>query len=535
MKNGIFKKLKSVLCIVLATVLIGTTTACGSNNASSQQGKGTASSGDKKVVNIALSENLNTLDPLDSDNLPMDSLSKMIYDTLVESDQKGNYTPGAAESWTTSSDGLTWTFKLRKGIKYTNGEDLNADCVVTTMERLIKEPELAIANTYWGSLGGVKKVDDYTVQITMKEKFAPMLLALSFTPIIPAKAWAQDGKKMYTEQKCIGTGPWKFVQWVDGQYVHLVKNPDFWGKDKFNSYYDEVYLRMTSEISTAISAQLSGEVQAYINSDGIPANMLTRYKGTENKINLTTIDSSTFYYMGFSMKESSPFYDKKVREAFEFAIDRQQLADKVLFGKGTVPNSIICNPVVGYNPDLPKYEYNPTKAKQLLSESSYKGKKIVLYSHTNTLKAQDMLVAISAMLNSVGFNTSVQVVEPATLRDLRATGNYDCFMVTNYCQGGDPFPVLNYRILNDGHHSMYKNPEMMSIIKQSNQELDPKKREQLLQKFSALMREESAPQTALVQLKLTEAVNYGLTGVEIYQNGFFSFRYVSFDKSKAKA
>lgn len=531
--------MKVLASIMLVIALVFAVSGCGSSSGdkkdsttggektSSVSGGNKTDSTKKKVFTVALSENPNNIDPHDQDNLPVDSMLKSVFDTLVVSDQKGNYSPSLAESWESSEDGLTWTFKLRKGVKFHNGEDFTSASVVATMQRLIDHPELVCANTYWPTLKEVKAVDDYTAQIILSDKVGAFLLAVSSTPIIPAKAWEEMGTKLFTEQKMYGTGPWKFVEWVDGEYIHLEKNEDFWGD--FDSYYDEVYMRHILETSTAISAHLAGEVQAYIASDGIPSNMLSRYEGTEDKIDIIKYTSGNYYYMGFQCKEGHPFSDVNTRKAFDHAINRQLIIDQIL-GAGSVPNGVIPSTAFGYNTDLEPYEYNPEKAKEYLAKSSYKGEPIVLSSNTGTLKSQDILVVISEMLNEVGFNTSVQVVEAATLRDMRATGEYDVFMVTLWYSGGDPYSYLNYRVLNDGHHSNYKNQELLDLVVKSNAEVDQDKRSQYIQEISKFMREEAGPHISLVQVELTQAIDKGVTGVNLYDNGFFDFRYVSYNE-----
>lgn len=527
------KSIKRFTAIGLAIMLGVASSACGNNtDKSGEPGEETnIASADSKSFSVALSENPVDLDPLNVDSFPGFSIMNMVYDTLVESDHQGNYTPCLAESWENSDDGLEWEFTLRQGVKFHNGEEFTATDVEATFQRLIDEPELACASTYWTSLSSVEVVDDYKIKLKFKESFGPVLYALSNTWILPDEAYKEMGEKLWTEQKCYGTGPWVFDKWVDGQYTHFTKNTEYWGD--FDSYYDEVTFKHILEPSTAIAAQLTGEIQAYTASDGIPADMLSRYDGTENDIELRSYISGTFMYLGFQMEEGSPFADEKVRKAFELGIDRQGIIDSIL-GGGAVPSGILMDCDLGYDDSLEKYQYDPDKAKQLLEESGYDGSEIILSSNTSTMKSEDVLLAISDMLNSIGFNTSVKVVEAATLREMRATGDYDVFMVTNCHPGGDPYSHLNYRILNDGHHSNYKNQELFDLISATNGETDPEVRAEGFTAINQMIRNNSAPQTVVAQLQLTQAVNYGVTGMKLYTDGYQDFKYVTYDSSLVK-
>jgi ABC-type transport system substrate-binding protein len=522
------KKSKQIISALLGVMLTLSATACSSK--SSSTGTNANASGPSKVVNIAISENILELDPHNVSNLPSIAAVRMMFDQLVDSDHEGNYTPNLATSWETSKDGLTWTFKLRKGVKFHNGEEFNSADVVATFQRLIDNPKLATASTYWPVLTGVKAVDAETVSIMLKEPFGSTLYSLSNTYIIPDQAWKEMGTKLWTEQKCYGTGPWKLEKWIDGQSTHYVKNNEYWGD--FRSYYDEVYFKHILEPSSAVAAHLSGTVNAYIAAGGISTDMLPLYKGSEKKIELKAIESGSFQYMGFQMKEGSTFADYNARKAFELAIDRELIVKTVL-GGGKVPNGIIVDTAMGYDAKQEPYKYDLELAKEYLAKSSYKGEPIVLSSNTSTLKAEQTLLAISEMVNKAGFKTTVKIVENATLADMRATGKYDVFMVTNMHPGGDPYAHLNMRILKDAHKSGYKNDELNNLIIKSNQEADPKVRAGYFTQINSIIRKESGPHTAIDQLKTTQAVDYGVTGLKLYKDGYFNYRWVTYDPNLA--
>lgn len=214
-------------------------TACGEGSASSQaesQGQAVTeqqgaeqpaateggTGGEKTVLNIALSENITKLDPHDIFNFPVFTACWMMYDTLIATDHEGNYSEALATEWEKSEDGLVWTFKLREGVKFQNGEEFDSADVAATFQRLLDNPQLTCSLTYWPYLESVTAVDKYTAEIKLSQPFGPAEYAFSNTWIIPDEAWAAEGEKLWTEQKAVGTGPWQLVE--DDEMMKLIED-----------------------------------------------------------------------------------------------------------------------------------------------------------------------------------------------------------------------------------------------------------------------------------------------------------------------
>jgi ABC-type transport system substrate-binding protein len=319
-----------------------------------------------------------------------------------------------------------------------------------------------------------------------------------------------------------GTGPWIFDEWVDGQYVHFKKNNNYWaGK---NSKYDEVYLRIILEPSVAIAGHLAGDIDAYVPGGGISKELLPLYKG-QNNIEVISYPSGTQLYLEFQCREGAVFSDLRVRKAFSMAIDRQVLVDNVLQG-GALTSGLIPPETIGYDPNCPIYEFDTAGAKTLLASSSYKGQPLKLSTSVNTPKAEELLLAISEMVNAAGFNTSIEIVEYAAFGDKRAKGQYDVFLTGVTHQGGDPFIFFNSRLLNDIYTSNYRTPAMNTLIQASNVELDLKKRAALFTKVNEIVRLEYAPIVTLARMELSFARNTGITGIDYFSDGWFYFRHL---------
>lgn len=506
------------------TEVVSATEASGGNDQMTKE--------EPKVVTLAISENAITLDPLDINNLGSHIIIDFVYEPLVLRTTEATYKPWLAESWEFSDDGTEWTMHLREGVKWHNGDDFTSADVVTTFQRLLDhKDELACAITNWKNLVGVEAIDDLTVKIILSDASAATLLSFAYTRIIPAKAFAEHGLNLFTDQIMTGTGAWLWDKWVDGQYAHFYKNENYWNKEEFDSYYDEAYVRHVLEASTAVAGHLSGDLNANISVGGINKDLLSLYEGSEDRIQLLTIDTSGYQYLGLQLKEGSPFTDINTRKAFDYAIDRQSIVDNVL-GGGLVPRSIMTKGTLGYDESLPEYEFNPELAKEYLAKSTYAGEPIVLSSNTSTLKSEEILLAISDMVNQVGFNTTINIVENATLLDMRKSGNYDVFMVSTMHDGGEPsLNVLTNRILNDVHHSSYVNEELNELIRVSNKNLDLVSRLEQLKEIGKMIRDESAPHLPIAQLQATYAADWGITGLDLFPDGTMRLCFVNFDPS----
>ena len=136
-------------------------------------------------------------------------------------------------------------------------------------------------------------------------------------------------------------------------------------------------------------------------------------------------------------------------------------------------------------------------------------------------------------MNAVGFNTDILVTEPSTMLEMRKSGNYDLFYVGNMHNAGDPCQVLNLRVLNDVHKSNYVNEEMNALIEKIKIEMDTETRNEYISQVSKIIREEAAPHSAIVQMNLKEAIDYGVTGIDLFTDGNFRTKYVTYDPSLA--
>ena len=509
-------------------------TSCGSSGSPTEGEEGGSSAGAEggpsKTVNIAISENCITLDPHNANNQGSLIVSDCVYEPLIQTDNEGGYYPWLATDWEYDETGTVWTFHLRDDVRFNNGEALTSADVVCTYQRLIDEYDsLCRAVELFPDhlLQSVEAPDEHTVVITLARPYSVALFSFAKTMIIPKSVYEAEGADMFYQQNLVATGPWKLEEWVDGQYAHYTKNEDYWNPN-YDSYYEELYVRHVLESSTAVAGHLSGDLNANLTTGGINPDMLALYNGSEDRIEIIPVEVFSYYYMGFQCGEDSPFADINVRKAFECAIDRQSILDSIM-GGGVVCKSVIPKGVLGYDENLPDYEYDPELAKEYLAKSSYNGEEIVLSSNTSTAKAEEQLLAISGMLNEVGFNTSVSIVENATLLDMRTTGDYDVFMVITMHGGGDPGSIMNMRIVQDAHSSDFVDEELNNYILSGLQTIDADERAEYYKKAAERLREVSAPHTALYSPYANYAIDYGVVGLDLYKDGMLDVTFVDYD------
>lgn len=492
--------------------------------------------GEKKtVLNIGLNSNIVGLDPLNTNSNSSRAFVYAVFEPLIDYNHEGlasEFTPCLATDWSVDDTGCVWTFQLREGVKFHNGEDFTSADVVATYQRLLDDTSLALKSAFWTYLDHVNAVDDYTVEIATKEPYAAALISVAMTPIIPDEAYAEYGEDFWNNQMLYGTGPWKFSEWVDGAYLHMVKNTEYWN-DEYQTDIEELYFRFLTEVSTAIAAHISGDLDAYIVNGGIDSELLSMYSGYDN-IELITKETQNFIYLGYNFSDDSAFADDLARQAVDYAIDREQLCATIYSGNAKTSNSVVLPSMAGYDETIPAYEYDPEKAASLLAQSSYDGHEITLYTSNSLSKGKDQCLAIAEMLNDVGFNVKVEAMESAAFTELRKSANYEFFLMNDQPMGGDLAKYFSQKILSDAHKHEYQNEDLMELARKVLTTIDVDERQDYLTAAARMMREEAAPHTILYYLVQTQAINYGVTGLEMYNDTCYSVKYIGWDETLAK-
>jgi ABC-type transport system substrate-binding protein len=411
-----------------------------------------------------------TLDPQDTIDTPSDDVCRHIYDGLVTFDEKLNIQPSLAQSWETSADGKTWTFHLRKDVKFHDGTPFNAKAVKASFDRVLQEKDPFLGRVLrrrglFIAISEVKVVDDYTVQLITKDPFGPMLpsLAHSAGGIVSYDATQKSGKDFGTQP--VGTGPFKFVEWVRGERIVLQKNPDYWGAAP---KIDRIIFLAVNEDATRVAMLERGEGDVVVN---IPATEVARLKGNP-AITMRVEDSVREVFIGMNTQRK-PFTDKLVRQALNYAVDKKAICDRMLMGLATPMDSPM-GPAWGHV-SVGTYEYNPDKAKALLAQAGYpNGFETTLWTPQGRyLMDRQVAEAVVGYLDKVGVKVKMQVLEWATYMNAltvpASQANWDLFLLGWAPSTGDADWALRPNFATsmwppDDNDALYSNPTVDTLL-----------------------------------------------------------------------
>ena len=379
-----------------------------------EAGGSTGGSGEYKDTLVwAQGADVTSLDPHQGKETPAVEVTDQIFDTLTVVDAAtGELQPQIAESWDQNSD-TSYTFHIRQGVKFHDGSEVKAEDVKFSLDRAINSAAVSYIVDF---IDKVDVVDDYTVNVELKAPYAPALrnLSVPFAAIVP-KAVVEADEEAFKLHP-IGTGPYKFVEWKQGDSVTL---------ERFDDYYagpaetQKLVMKVIPEASQRTIALETGEVDlAY---DLLP-NDLEKVRSNSD-LQLFEAPSLTCYYISMNMNKA-PYDDQKVRDAVNYAIDRQLIIDTIASGSGEPADAIIAPAVFGYfSPGA--YEYDPEKAKSLLAEAGYpNGFETSIWVNDNQTRVE-VCQAVQAMLQDVGITCNIEVMEFGSFISRTSAGEHD--------------------------------------------------------------------------------------------------------------
>ncbi len=427
-----------------------------------------------------------------------------IYDTLLHfKDESTEVEPGLAEAWDISDDGLVYTLHLRQGIKFHDGTDFNAEAVKFNLERQIdpNHPyhdtgEFPYAEFTWGMVDSVEVVDDSTVNITLKEIFAPFLNHLAMHPAAMVSPAAVEKYGADFSSHPVGTGPFKFVSWSPGVEVVLEKNPDYW---RGAPHIDKVIFRPIIEDQSRLTELEAGGVNFIVN---VPPDDLARLKG-DSRFTVVEQPGMHTWWVAFNQSKA-PFNDTRVRQAMNYAVNKKAIVDNLLKGTGTLAINPLPPVVWSYTDDIQRYDYNPEKAKELLAEAGYPDGFSCSFwvpeSGSGMQQPVAMGTAIQADLKAVGIDCQIQTFEWGTYLDKVIVppdkAEFDLFEMSWIGDNGDPdnhlyillsgeqWPPAGYNM------GFYKNDQVDAILQEARTTLDRAKRTELYQQAQKLIAED---------------------------------------------
>jgi len=526
--------------ILLGLVISACAPASTPTSAPAAQGGGPVQGG---TIVVGLQAEPVTLDAQQMTDYNSTRAGRNIFDALLHfKDESTEVEPALAEKWDISPDGKEYTFHLRKGVKFHDGTDFNADAVVFSYERQIdpNHPyhdtgEFAYADFTLGVVDKIEKIDDYTVRITLKESFAPFLanMAMHSATIVSPTAVKKYGKDF--SRNPVGTGPFKFVSWSPGVEIVVEKNPDYWGGAP---NVDKVIYRPIIDDQARMNELEAGSVDFIVN---IPPDDLARLKADTR---FTTVEQPGMHtwYVVFNCQKK-PFDDVKVRQAVNYAIDRQAIVDSILRNTGTLANSPLPPVLWSYTSDVTVYDYNPEKAKQLLTEAGYAdGLSLTFWVPTSGSGMQQpvpMGQAIQADLKKVGIDATIETYEWGTYLDKTIVEDAqtlpEIFQMSWVGDNGDPDNFLYILLSGDqfppngfnlGH---CKDDKVDAMLREARASLDQSKRTDIYVQAQKMLTEDAfwVPVDHETQIVVMKA---GIKNFKLHPTGDFRFKDVWLEK-----
>jgi len=357
----------------------------------------------------ASSADVISLDPAYGGDTISTAAEFMLYDYLVRYTPDLRVKPDLAVSWT--SDGATWTFKLRESVKFTDGTAFDAAAVKAHFDRMIG-PEKPFRATYWVPyVDSVAVIDPTTVQFRTKFSDAAFLTRLAGIggAIESPAAFLQFGKDLTRHP--VGTGPFKFVEWVNGERLVMVRNDDYWGT---KALLDGVIVRPVTDDSARMIALTSGDVELILH---IPPELVPRMS-QDPHLRVQTNETLWSFFIGMNVLKK-PFNDLRVRQALNYAADRTSIV-QALYGNLAEPlPGIIPRGMAGYAA-IAGYPHDPSKAKQLLADAGYPNgfSTQMVGPKGRYLKDFELEQAIQQQLQAVGITVNLETVEYARYLEL---------------------------------------------------------------------------------------------------------------------
>lgn len=525
------KKLSSkLLCMLMVISMIMALAGCGTgtNPDEKQPDNNRGNAEDGVVVNVSDVITLINLEVYANNNSCEFLYSDLVFDPLYYGDREGNNTPCICTSYELSEDGTEATLHIKEGVKFHDGTDLNAKDVVATFDFLLRNMDtLALASAVWPYLEGVEYVDDYTAKIKLSQYFATFEVSLSYTWILSDEDIEKYGDDFQSAEKIInGSGPWKYEDWADGQYLKVSRNDEFWDKENISNV-DTLYVWYVTQENAKVSGMISGEID-YVST--LRADMLPMLEGKEG-IELIDYVSDVMHYLQFDCAEDSIFSDVNARKAVAHAIDTETMLG--LIGGGEEMNCMFLKSLDGYDESIPGYDYDPALAKEYLDKTDYNGEQITLYSRNDLSAIDDIMAVFVENLKAAGFNVATKICDSAEFVTIRQEpSGYDLFFINLGGFDGDSYSLyIIPRIVDDCHHSYYVNEELNDLISESYVTQDAAERTKMLQQVAATVHDECGPMLAVYTPNEYVVKRTGLEGVNMTKCAGPYFRFISVDET----
>jgi peptide/nickel transport system substrate-binding protein len=437
---------------------------------------------------------------------PNNAVAYHIFDRLVDNDEKQQLLPGLAVSWKPISD-TTWEFKLRKGVTFHDGSPFTADDVLFTFERVPNVEASPSSFALYTKGKTLKKIDDHTIHIMTARPYPLMPNDVSNIHIVSRKHGQGAKTGDYNSGiAAIGTGPYKFVEWVPGDRLVLEKNPNYWGRV---AKFDRVVFKPIKSDPARVAALLAGDVDMI---DAVPTADIPLLRKNPDIVLSQGVSNRVIYLHLDQFRDESPFItgtggknplkDQRVRLAISKAINRPAIVERVMEGVALPAGQLLPEGFFGVSPKLKAESYDPEAAKKLLADAGYpNGFGLTLHGPNDRyINDAKICQAIGQMLTRLGIETQVETMPKSVYFRKASRGGPNgspafSFILVGWGSGtgeaSSPLKSLLHtydkaRGFGASNRGRYSNSEVDRLIEQALATVDDAKRETLLQQATEL-------------------------------------------------
>lgn len=513
MRNRLIACALVMLLLVLAAC---SSKGSGTTNSGSQEkgSQGDAAGGPRKggTLVFGIEAEPDVLDPHREGGWITFRVTHQIFESLVTEDLSKPASevalpplkPGLAETWEMSADGKTYTFHLRKGVKFHDGEPFNAQAVDFNIRRVwdkkfqYYDPRSSIGMHTWQALKEIKIVDDNTIQLILERPFEPFLRMIAQGSMGTAGVMSPAALKKYGQDQVgehpTGTGPFKFVERVRGQKIVIARNDEYWGQ---KAYLDRVIFRPLPEAAARVTALSTGEADVI----AVPSpDSVAQLKAKGFDVIMGTVPH--VWYLTMNFKDPIISKDLRIRQAIAMAIDREGMAKNLLKETATAAYSIQSPANEAFDPNFKDYPYDPEKAKKLLADAGYPNGFETTYQVSVDGSGQLIPVPMSEWIQrdlaKIGIKVRLDTYEWNTYLG-KWVGGMEPGIGFNQFSWGFSTPYFLYIIahskyaapvgLNSGR---YSNKTVDELMDKATQELDPKKAQAIWRQVNEMLSKDAA-------------------------------------------
>jgi peptide/nickel transport system substrate-binding protein len=477
-----------------------------------------------ETIRVASGSPTTTLDPMRSGAAGNIETFGLLYARLLFLNNETNkLEPGLAESWEASSDGKTYTFRLKEA-KFSDGSPITAEDVAFSLERVRSAKESA----YPAPLAAVESIsasDPKTVVLKLKHPFGPMLTNLEIwnMGVVSKKDVEKRGDKAFAEVP-VTSGAYKVKQWLPNEKLVLEPNANYWRKGYPKSDSTVELVEVKSD-ETRLAMLKAKEVHAIRH---VPWSRIEATKA-DPSIDMR-LEPSTVIYVSLMNTRREPFSNTKARQAAGMAIDNKAVTKAITFGYARPANTTLPDALLFHDTAYPGIAYDPAKAKALLQESGMAGKEATILT-TTAAEREQIALLMQAQWAAIGLKSKIVKVDPGAFWDALTKGDFDATPTWWFNETTDPDLAVRWALCgtcgSNSYETYYSNKEVNDLTDAAARELDPEKRAEMYKKIERITTEEvsqiplyyapyaNAYSKRLKGLRMTPALQWTLEETEI--------------------